>query len=1044
MSDENNEIVAEFVIESQEHLADIENELLAIEAGGADVDTDLINKVFRSVHSIKGASGFLGFATIGELSHSLENVLNLMRNQELVPDGGVVDVLLRAADALRGLLNDIDQSNGADVSAHVEALKCIVSEKSGPAVAASVEQTVSVGGPVVRGFEVSESCLRAFRNSGSHLYVLTVDLISDVQEKGKTPLDLVREIVGLGELVESRLETEALGDLEADLPDALPFSVLVATVLEPDMMDGFFGLAADCVCPTTIPGDEASPTPTTPVPEEPTMTEPAQTPPPAPTAETLPPKTEAAPRANDVAKAAKTVESNIRVSVQVLEHLMNLAGELVLGRNQLLQIVGTKDRVGLESVASRVDQVTSELQESIMQTRLQPIGNVFNKFPRIVRDLSNTLGKQCELTIEGKEVELDKTIIEAINDPLTHLIRNSVDHGIETPDVRASRNKPAAGRVVLRAFHQSGKVNIAISDDGAGIDAAKLKEKAVAKGLISADAARDMSEREAVRLIFHPGFSMAAKVTDVSGRGVGMDVVKTDIERLGGTVEIDTELGVGSTVNIKLPLTLAIIPSLIVRTGDERYAIPQVNISELVRVKANDVAKRIQHVKDAEVLRLRDRLLPLVRLSTVLERPSKFSDPQTGEPLANEREAIADRRTRDQEATPSQEQREGADRRRDTLAGALNIIVVESGHLCYGLIVDTLHDSEEIVVKPLGQHMKDCACLAGATILGDGRVALILDIAGIASYRELAMPEATEDDAAAQGDDNNDTQAILLFTNDPSEAFGVPMSLISRIERVRADQIDSVGGRAVLQYRGTSLPLLSMEDYIQALPRPEQPQVYVVVFNITGREIGLIAPTLVDIRRMYTDVDTVTFRQPGVLGSAVIDDKTTRLIDIYELVETAHPEWIVKGQAVEVDEGQAAAILFAEDSDFFRKQVVSYLTGAGYEVVACEDGQIAWNALQDPEQPINLVVTDIEMPNMNGLELTQRIKSDPCFAHLPVIAVTSLASDEDLERGRQVGVDEYHVKMDRERLLDAVAAQLKRVNATTGAAAPQPAVAARS
>jgi two-component system chemotaxis sensor kinase CheA len=481
---------------------------------------------------------------------------------------------------------------------------------------------------------------------------------------------------------------------------------------------------------------------------------------------------------------------------------------------------------------------------------------------------------------------------------------------------------------------------------------------------------------------------MAAQVTEVSGRGVGMDVVKTNIERLGGTVTVDTVLGEGTQIHIKLPLTLAIIPSLVVRSGGRRYAIPQASIRELVRVKAADAEKRIERVKSAEVFRLRGSLLPLIRLTDTL--------------ILNA-------------------QSEEADSER-----AMHIIVVEAGHLRYGLVVDSLCDSEEIVVKPLGRHMKNSNCLAGATILGDGKVALILDIAGIATHCHLTIPEGESAVADSSVDSALETQAMLLFSNHPAEYFGIVMELVARIERVRSAQIDSVGGQQILQYRGGTLPLLSLEDYLGCKPREESDHVYVVVFNAAGREVGLLVPKLLDIRNMSTSIDTATFRQPGVLGSLVYEQMTVRLVDLHEVTRLAHADWFTDAPAEQLEDGSAPRILVAEDSDFFRKQLINFFEAEGYDVHGCEDGAIAWNTLQQADANFNLIVTDIEMPHMSGLELAQTIRSDSRWSHVPIIAVTSLAGEEDVQRGRQIGIDEYHVKLDREQLLASVARLLKK------------------
>ena len=896
MSLNDDQIVAEFVVESREHLAGIENQLLAIEAGGDNADPELVNTVFRAVHSIKGAAGFLGLDSIGHLAHALENVLNLIRNRQLTPDSPATDVMLHAADKLRGMIEDVDHSNSVDVSEQLAQLQRIVSgELSADAAAGPAAQPAA----------------------------------------------------------EPAAPIEPAATAEVHAGDEPP-----AAVEEPPP-------ASD----SCDPHYEPEPQPEKEVCREPAAT--AKTPAPA-------------------AANAPAADSSIRVQVDVLDRLMNLAGELVLARNQLLQVVNGLKNSTLSTVGSRLNQVTSELQETIMQTRLQAVGTVFSRFPRIVRDLSLALGKECQLLVEGQEVEVDKSILQAITDPLTHLVRNSVDHGIEMPDLRMKHRKSPQGKVSLRAFHQAGKVHIVVSDDGKGMDANRLREKAVAAGVLHQEEARLLSDREALQLIFRPGFSTAERVTEVSGRGVGMDVVKTNIERLGGTVSVETQLGHGTTVHLMLPLTLAIIPSLIVRAGDGRYAIPQASIRELVRVKGSEAAKRIERIKRAQVFRLRGSLLPLVQLSSALGAPP---DPAAA-----------------------------------TSARAMSIVVVEAGHLRYGLVVDGLCDSEEIVVKPLGRHMKSCACLAAATILGDGKMALILDIAGIASHCQLAMPseEAAGDQSGAAF--ASETQSLLMFSNDPSEFFGIPMELVARIERISASQVDTVGGQQILQYRGGTLPLVSLEQHIRCQPRPEKEKLYVVVFTAGSREVGILVPELLDIRAVPTQVDTATFREPGIIGSLVYENMTLRLLDLHELAHKAFPGWFDSQPAVVASAGPAPKILLAEDSDFFRAQLVRFLEAEGYEVQGCEDGAVAYRTLQEPGSHFDLVVTDIEMPNMTGIELARRIRQD-LGLDLPIVAVSSLAGDDDIRLGREVGVSEYHVKLDRDQLMVTVARLLRETGA---------------
>lgn len=894
---QDDDLLQEFVVESAEHLSDVEGQLLEIESGGADINVDLVNTVFRAVHSVKGAAGFLGLVNINLLAHNLENVLNLIRNREMVPTKPVVDALLRSADMLRTMVEDVDSSNEVNVTPFVAEMKAVLRGDMGdePQVKEIAETMVDVAETVT---------------TAAHPEIASPETAAEVAPQ-ETP----------------NQETPAAAQSAAE--------------------------------PTAA---TSQPAPTSPASAAPVPSRPASQP-----------------------SQNKQVESSVRVNVSILDRLMNLAGELVLGRNQLLQTVNNSTQDKLENVAGRLDQVTSELQEAIMQTRMQPVGSVFNRFPRVVRDLSSKLAKECALEIEGSDVEVDKTIVEAIGDPLTHLVRNSVDHGIEKPEIRVAAGKPSEGTIRLRAFHQAGKVCIRIEDNGGGIDPEKIKSKAVSNGLISESEAATMSTNDALRLIFAPGFSTAAEVTDVSGRGVGMDVVKTNIEQIGGTVDIESELGVGSAMHITLPLTLAIIPSMIVGCGDERFAIPQTNIAELVRVPLAEFNERIGNVQGAEVLRLRGALLPLVRLNQVFG-----IDGETQE-SANE---------------PS----------------TLNIVVVESGQFRYGVAVDRLFDSEEIVVKPLGKQLKELDYLAGATILGDGRVALIIDVSGIASEANLRSCEELN---AGKGDHidlhaNSEVHRMLLFDNAPGEHFAVPMACVSRIERTEAANIINLGKESLLSYRGGTLPLLSIERLISAKPRREDlSHIFVIVFSIGKREIGLLAPELNDICNVALDIDDAALREPGVAGVVVVNDQPTRMLDLVELTKSSHPEWIEKDKNEPQADGKH--ILIAEDSAFFRRHVEQTLVEEGYTVTTAVDGQDGWEKLQEMRPLPTLVVTDVEMPRMSGLDFCKQIRADSTYERLPVIALTSLASDDDVARGKGVGIDDYQVKLDKSNLLDAIA-----------------------
>lgn len=566
-------------------------------------------------------------------------------------------------------------------------------------------------------------------------------------------------------------------------------------------------------------------------------------------------------------------DSAIRVDVHLLDKLMNLVGELVLTRNQILQFTSSQEGAALTSSSQRLNLITSELQESVMKTRMQPIGVVWNKLPRLVRDVAIACGKRISLEMNGAGTELDKTIIEAIKDPITHIVRNCCDHGIEKPSLRKTRGKPIEGKLTLRAFHEGGQVIIEIADDGGGVDVEAVKAKAIAAGLLRAAQAESLSEREALNLLFEPGLSTARMVTSVSGRGVGMDVVRTNIERIGGAVEVSSQAGTGTTIRLKIPLTLAIIPGLVVALMERRSAprsegagrssgamhfiIPQVNLIELVRLEGDAAHHSIERIRDTAVYRLRGNLLPIVYLRAVLGR---------------------------------EDRRENSD--------VMNIAVLQAGDRQFGLVVDGIRDTQEIVVKPLGKHLKGLTCYAGATIMGDGRVALILDVPGIAQRCGEVANNSRErehvEQAAAAEQNAAGKQAYLLFRSGPFERIAVPLSKVSRLEEFPQSQLERAGGRLAVQYRGRILPLIPLAPILEpgtGDTASGRDPVQAVVFQSGERALGVLIDGLADI----VD-DAVSMRQAsgrrGLLGSAVIGQRFTDLLDLETVLNAGWDGWI--------------------------------------------------------------------------------------------------------------------------------------------------------
>jgi len=560
-------------------------------------------------------------------------------------------------------------------------------------------------------------------------------------------------------------------------------------------------------------------------------------------------------------------DTAIRVDVGQLDKLMNLVGELVLARNQIVQFTANSQEFTLLNAAQRINTITTELQESVMKTRMQPIGNVWAKFPRIVHDMAEDLGKQVQLVMEGKQTELDRTIIEAIKDPLTHLVRNAIDHGIETPEVRRAAGKPEQGTLTMRAFHEGGQVNIEILDNGHGIDLAKVKEKAVQRSLATPDQAARMSDREAYNLIFLPGFSTAEKVTNVSGRGVGMDVVKTNIEKIGGSVDVLSEAGQGTTLKIKIPLTLAIIPALIVTSGGERFAIPQVSLLELVRLEAEQARKGIEMLYGAPIYRLRGQLLPLAYLN----REFKLEAP-------------------------------AADSKADSTSDSVvNIVVLQADGRQFGLVVDDINDTEEIVVKPLGKQLKGINSFAGATIMGDGKVALILDVMGLAQHANV-IAEVHDRSLAGRtkvAEKVDERQTLLLFNAGQNARMAIPLSMVARLEEFPRAMVERSGTQEVVQYRGQILPLIQIAKHLPGTGEAivQNDPVQVVVYSEGGRSVGLVVGKINDIVHEAVTVKRSAANN-GVLGSVVVQDKVTDLLDIIGIIRTADPTFYADTNAV--------------------------------------------------------------------------------------------------------------------------------------------------
>jgi two-component system chemotaxis sensor kinase CheA len=669
----------------------------------------------------------------------------------------------------------------------------------------------------------------------------------------------------------------------------------------------------------------------------------------------------------------KIANQSIRVNVETLENLMTMVSELVLTRNQLLEISRRHEDSEFKVPLQRLSSVTAELQEGVMKTRMQPIGNAWQKLPRVVRDLSTELGKEIELEMHGADTELDRQVLDLIKDPLTHMVRNSADHGLETPEQRRLANKPEKGTIRLSAYHEGGHIIIEISDDGRGLPTDKIKAKAITSGLITEADAEKMSEAQIHKFIFAPGFSTAAQVTSVSGRGVGMDVVRTNIDQIGGTIDVKSVVGEGSSFLIKIPLTLAIVSALIVEAAGDRYAIPQLSVIELVRAQTNS-DHRIERIKNTPVLRLRNKLLPLVHLKKMLGVDS----------------------------TGSSEPEDGF------------IVVTQVGNQTFGIVVDGVFHTEEIVVKPMSTKLRHITMFSGNTILGDGAVIMIIDPNGVAqAIGTLGTTVAEEETEAQRNAVTAKTLSLLVFRAGSTELKAVPLSLVTRLEEVDCKKIELSNGRHLVQYRGHLMPLVRVNDEVRVRTEGSQP---LLVFTDNGHSMGLVVDEIVDIVEDKLEIE-VASDIPGVLGSAVIKGQATEIIDVGYFLPLAFEDWFRRKELK--SEALTQPLLFVDDSSFFRNMLSPVLKAAGYDVTTVGGAEEALALLKKGQQ-FEIIVSDIEMPGMNGFEFAEAVRGDPRTANIPIIALSAITAPATIERGRQAGFHDFVAKFDRQGLIAAL------------------------
>ncbi len=932
------DMIGDLIQESKEHLQEIEPVLLELERQGDALPTEMINQIFRAIHSIKGGFGFFGYKGVTTLSHSMEHLLSLIRDRKLTISNELIDALFRGIDKLKVLFDDFENSDSIPIDNEIKALDPFMGESSTESQDTSSTVRIDTLSEIEKFHEnIPEEQINDAIKNGKTIYRILLSSKNDLDYKNITISALFDIWERLGKILDFAMDLDCIKGLQGSSDTDMHYSVIYATVLEPDLL--LMGLNVTPSQVRIIDMDQLNAAAARSAPSESSASSTATV-----------SLTDAA--QSVVSASMQPAEESLRVKVNVLNSLMNLAGELVLSRNQLIQqynrkltdavdinrlfgefshtietslknikdnihrepsvlehIISTevdnlrngyiksltfqlKELQGANATLQSIDSVTSQLQENIMQTRLQPVSVVFNKFPRVIRDLSRKLEKSIELNIIGQDVELDKSIVEMLSDPLTHLVRNSADHGIELPEVRKKEGKNPVGSIYLSAIQEGGKVVVIIEDDGKGLDFEKIKDVAIEKRLITEQAALTMSAKEIQQLIMLPGFSTADSVSDVSGRGVGMDVVKSNVERLGGTIEIESEKGKGTKISLTLPLTLAIIPSLIIQSEKRTFAIPQVGVEELVRIRAFEVTKRIERIQGAEVMRLRGKLLPLVRLSSLLNLVPTFVHPETNEVQPDKRTRLSDRRGAPENEAVSNEvpdRRDSNGDRRANIANAVKIVVVKSGLNHFGLIVDSVFDNEEIVVKPLPEYFKATQVYAGATILGDGKVAMILDPGGIAQRANLRFSDLDKEQIREQEiharKTSEQTSEILLFDNGSTERFGMALNSVARIEKVDTSEIEIVGSKEFLKREGKSLPIVRIQDYLPvSSPQKSSSEFFIILPKNTEHKVGIVAQTVFDVVNTQLTLDASNIKGIGVMGSTIINNRLTILLDLNSLL----------------------------------------------------------------------------------------------------------------------------------------------------------------
>ena len=1011
----------EFLVESFENLSTINEDLTQLEKDPKN--NDLLNKLYRTVHTMKGSASFLGYKKLQDITHSAENLLDALREGEFLINPDIIDTLLNCFDICHLILKTLeheDTEGDVDIEKNKEQLEKLLTAKG---VLETEAQTQPASKDESEEDTMTISSSIDENSSDDELS----SLISGHRTRGEgEPIEDFPDENPVKEMAPIKNEPEEDdGGLSAAALDSLK-ELVGEGKIDPSVMADLQNMAAENTGEDSA-SVEVTPASSTPEvkSEELASVKPVEECKPVeevPSPSKVEAKTPESVKVDDQKKSI--ADSFVRVNVKVLDKIMNVVGELVLNRNQILQFSNLREDHEFNKLAQQLNTITSELQSEVMSTRMQPIGSILTKFERLVRDFSRQNKKRITLKLSGQDTELDKTLIEAIKDPLVHIIRNACDHGMETIEEREKTQKSPEGTVHIKAYNESGQVTIEIVDDGRGLDREKIGKKAIEKEVITQEKYEKMSDTQVYNLIFAPGFSTAEKITNISGRGVGMDVVKTNIEKIGGSVVVTSELGVGTTFKLRIPLTLAIVPALIIKTDDESFAIPQLNLVELVRLETREEKMQIESIQGSEFLKLRGDLTPVFRLSDTLSledvHRKTIALQSVVEDIHNHEEKSEDLEHKEKD-------------------GAYNIVILSAENHFFGIIVDEILDTEEIVVKPLSSSLKHLTLFGGATIMGDGKVALILDALGfLNTIHDSWQSSATEDDSILGYNeqsisDGTETQENLLFRSFDGREYAVPLALVSRLEEFEVSKIEVTGQQPIVRYLNSPMPLIDIEKTLRLdgkspLTNYKESGVEAlscIVTSVQGKNFGIVVKEVLDISIDKVLIDDTAVDREGILGTVFIQDRTISLIDLYAVIEAQNIGSFKKQKDdLKNQKLKGKSILVVDDSPMYRKMESDLLIEMGFDVKTANHGEDALRLMEN--QKFDLIVTDIEMPHLNGYEFAEKIRQGGgSQVDVPILALSTRCSEKDIERGLKSGFNFHMEKFKKFEVAEKVAEMLE-------------------